>query len=921
MISFQAPEAFLLGLVVLAVLRRRFVRGRFVTALRVLLLLLVLGLLARPQLEGAATGRDLVLLVDRSRSVPAEILAAVQEHAELAQARRQAGDRIGMVSFGRDAAVEQSPREDFAYAHPGADVDADGTDLAEGLETALALIPPGRQGSILLLSDGEGTGRDASAVARSALRRGIRIDAVPLRRPGVFDLAVEDVGVPGEIAAGEPFQLNVWVRADRPVDAPFRLLRDGEELAVGRRSFRRGLNRIRLRDRLVEPGVHRYEVQVALEGDRVLENNQARAAVRVAGPFRVLCVTPGGREDRLTRSLAAAGIELEVVAPEAAPLTLDHLDGVRAVILEDVPLEDLPAGSAERLRSYVRDLGGGLLMTGGGASFGPGGYYRSPIEEVLPVSMEIREEERKFSLAMAIVLDRSGSMSAIVPGGGTKMDLANLGTIAAIELLGRRDSVSVIAVDSTAHLVVPLVPAADKAGISARVRTIESLGGGIFPYTALQAAAAQLRGASQGTKHIVLFADAADAEEPGDYTSFVPKLRSAGVTVSVIGLGSDKDSDAAFLEDVARLGGGRCFFGEDPADLPRMFAQETIQVARSSLCEEPTDVAVQPDIVAIGALQGAAFPQVGGYSIAYLEPGAQRALVTTDDTAAPLLAFWQAGLGRTAAFLGEADGRLSGGLATWEGYADFFGTLVRWLAGTEAVRDVYAEVTRRGHEAVLSVEVEAGREELLGGLEARLLDADGEAHPVLLTRVDDTRLEARIPLVGEGVHRPVLRTADGRFLRLPAVTLPYSPEFEPRLTPDEGLRTLRGLVTIAEGQLDPTAGALMAGDRRSAGVTPLGPWFAWAALGVFLLEVFVRRLRPTLPWRGLLRPVEALRALRRARKIRARPEAWASAARGADPQDEVAPEAPPAAPPQVEREDDIASVLQRAKRRRRGPDA
>ena len=64
-----------------------------------------------------------------------------------------------------------------------------------------------------------------------------------------------------------------------------------------------------------------------------------------------------------------------VHAAETAPLTLDHLDGVRAVVLENVPLADLPAGAAAALASYVRDLGGGLLMTGGRASFGPGGYH------------------------------------------------------------------------------------------------------------------------------------------------------------------------------------------------------------------------------------------------------------------------------------------------------------------------------------------------------------------------------------------------------------------------------------------------------------------------------------------------------------------------------------------------------------------
>lgn len=353
-----------------------------------------------------------------------------------------------------------------------------------------------------------------------------------------------------------------------------------------------------------------------------------------------------------------------------------------------------------------------------------------------------------------------------------------------------------------------------------------------------------------------------------------------------------------------------------------MYAQETIQVARSSLVDEPTTVSVLPDIVSVGALQGSTFPVVGGYSIAYLKPGAQRGLVTRDDTAAPLLAFWQAGLGRSAAFLGQADGKLSGDLAGWNGYADFFGTLVRWIAGTEAVGDVYAEVSRQGHEAVLGVEVEAGREDLLGGLEAQLLAPDGSTRRVLLTRVGDTRLEARIPLPREGAYRPVLRTADGRFLRLPAVTLPYSPEFEPRLGPDEGERILRDLVRTAVGRMDPPADELMAGSRRSTGVTPLGPLFAWAALALLLLEILVRRLRPRLPGVDILRPLRWLGALWRSLRARGRaaPEAWEAtperSASTAGDEPEPTPLGKTKAAAQAD-DEGIASVLDKAKRRRR----
>jgi len=212
----------------------------------------------------------------------------------------------------------------------------------------------------------------------------------------------------------------------------------------------------------------------------------------------------------------------------------------------------------------------GLLLTGGGGSFGLGGYFKSQLDPYLPVSMEIKNEHRKLSLAMVVALDRSGSMAAPVGGGRTKMDLANLGTCAAIETLGPYDEVGVIAVDSAAHLVSPLTSASDKDAICAQVRTIRSLGGGIFTYTALVNAARLIQESNKGTRHIVLFADAADAEEQGDYKRLLEAVEPLGITVSVIGLGSESDSDAAFLKDVAERGKGRIQFTSNVDELPRL---------------------------------------------------------------------------------------------------------------------------------------------------------------------------------------------------------------------------------------------------------------------------------------------------------------------------------------------------------------
>src|SRR5690606_31443960 len=116
-----------------------------------------------------------------------------------------------------------------------------------------------------------------------------------------------------------------------------------------------------------------------------------------------------GTEGNFTRALRAGRIPVDVASAKEHPLTQDALDQYRAVVIENLPADHLGRLKMERLAQFVEDLGGGLLLTGGERSFGTGGYFKSPLDPILPVSMEMREEHRKNSLALAIALDRSGS--------------------------------------------------------------------------------------------------------------------------------------------------------------------------------------------------------------------------------------------------------------------------------------------------------------------------------------------------------------------------------------------------------------------------------------------------------------------------------------------------------------------------------
>ena len=189
--------------------------------------------------------------------------------------------------------------------------------------------------------------------------------------------------------------------------------------------------------------------------------------------------------------------------------------------------------------------------------------------------MELRREHRKLSLAIVVAMDRSGSMSMTVGGGRTKMQLANLATAEVFDMLSPMDEFGVVAVDSSPHTIVDLAPVENRSHVRSDILRIGSQGGGIFIYEALSAAATMLLKAQAGTRHIILFADAADSEEPGRYRQLLEECRKANITVSVVGLGTPSDVDAELLQDIAYRGNGRCFLPRMPKSLPRLFAQDT----------------------------------------------------------------------------------------------------------------------------------------------------------------------------------------------------------------------------------------------------------------------------------------------------------------------------------------------------------
>ncbi|MBC7820649.1 MAG: VWA domain-containing protein, partial [Planctomycetaceae bacterium] len=405
MIQFQYPELFLLAIPLAFAYRRWGTARGFTGVLRVTLLALLLLALTGPRWNLGGEGIDIVVVADRSRSLPAKGDESIRALVRDLEKNRKSGDRIGLVTFGSRAEVEHTLSRNSELGAYTRDVLPDGSDLNDAISAALNLIEPTRPGRVLVMSDGEANGASPLSAARRAREVGVPVDFRLFERNRIGDLAIESLTLPDTVAPREPFQFAVRVHASREAHGTVRVLRDGNEIAKLERDFVTGLNRVLFRDLLEEGGLTNYSAELLLEGDPLEENNRGAGVVRVEAAPRVLVLNADGQEDNLVRALRAARLPVDVVAGKSHPLTQDSLDKYRATIVENVPAGDFGRLKMERLAQWVEDLGGGLLVTGGERSFGVGGYFKSPLDDVLPVSMELREEHRKNRVAIVIALD------------------------------------------------------------------------------------------------------------------------------------------------------------------------------------------------------------------------------------------------------------------------------------------------------------------------------------------------------------------------------------------------------------------------------------------------------------------------------------------------------------------------------------
>lgn len=637
-----------------------------------LLLFAVLALaLAAPQLIRTSDTLTVIALVDTSASVRAYAPTTLDAQgipvtiADRALARlerdtsRLDDDRLGLLAFDAVprliASPTPAPLTDPSFELPT----SEGTDIPAAIRAAQALVPPDSRARILLISDGLNTGPDPESLPLLA-----PIDVVPIDYTITNEVILESVRAPSRARPGSVIPVEITLRSTTNAQGTLALTVNATPIDLDPDStstdlplaLRPGTDTITVRAPIDQGRVHRIRARwIPSTNDTSAANNESSAITLARDQGRALLVIPSTESapqaDHLLALLESQNWTTDTTLPSNIPTDLVELEAYDIVLLVNTPRDLVPRRAEHALIDAVRALGVGLVLVGGDQALSAGAWKGSDLADIIPLELDVPDDVVKAHVAVALVLDSSGSMARSVLGSSrSQQAVANEAAAGAIEVLDQSDYVSVIAFNNAARTVVPIRRNDDTQSIQQRIRSI-SPNGGTNLTPALDLARQQLLSVDSNTKHIVVLSDGS-SQNAAALPGIAKELAAEGIKVSTITIGDEADEMTMRL--IAQQSGGLYYRVVNPSVLPRVFLK-AVRVLRKPMVREGTITPVILEPTSPLALGLPDLPSISGLVVTEFKSNDPRVMTPiVSEEGEPILAAQQTELGRVAAFTSDA---------------------------------------------------------------------------------------------------------------------------------------------------------------------------------------------------------------------------------------------------------------------------
>jgi uncharacterized membrane protein len=670
-------------------------------------------------------GMTLLILADRSFSIPQEVAPnsvrdarwdrLVEAIKQATRDRSRGQDRVGVISFAAKPRLEYPATDipELNMRDVGSSLDRNLSDLGAAIRLGLASFPEGAARRMLLISDGNENRGNAETEARTAKINGVPIDVLPLKYRYEDEILIDRLDVPSESRPGQDIPLRVIARnyAGRPIPGKLRIIRqmgDKIDQAEERHTLEPGLNVIAARWPArygSGAGMINYEasfIPERLPSDRQ-DNNKSTAPVMLTSSGRriLLVVQDKSKQSHaplvkaLTEKPSAKGQRVvEVLPADSLPADDDQgrftLSNYDTIILFNLPSEVVPRTQQEAIRKTVRDQGTGLIVVGGPVSFGAGGWQNEPLEEAMPIDNALRSRKVQAKGGLALIMHAS----EMEEGNYWQKEIAKL----AISKLGPHDEVGILYYGygiaggggNNGHVWhVPLQEVGEDKNRAAILNALGSMQPGDMPQydpsmtMALDSLTEEKRGIA--TKHVILISDG-DHGLLSDQT-ILDRYKKMRVTLTTIGITTHGAPAQAAMARLSKAAGGRHYAVDDPKKLPGIYIKETRVLNQSHIYEKVFTPRLTSEHGDPFREWAKGFPPLHGFvrtsrkESNLVQVLMQAPLAGEDEN--PIYAQWQYGLGRSVAFTSDAMGDAGSWAREWVAnnpglYGDFWTRVVDW---------------------------------------------------------------------------------------------------------------------------------------------------------------------------------------------------------------------------------------------------
>ncbi len=690
-------------------------------------------------------------------------------------------NQTGVVVFGDDVLVDQFVTDKNIFTSISSAPVSTATNLEKAVSTALSIFPDDTAKRLVLITDGLENAGSIEQMVGSVTASDVDVKVIKLEQNMEEEVYVSDVELPDYVHVGDSFNVKVTIQSNVETQAVVSLYSGRTLKGQSTVNLTSGVNQFVFQDVGEENGTQDYRVMVEPVDDTVSMNNEYCAFTQVESEPKILLVEGEvGEGEQLASILDACGVDYDKITPTGVPEDLSSLIQYKAVVMVNVNSYDLKQGFLDNLESYVRDYAGGLICTGGDNSFAMGAYQDTALETVLPVNMFLEGDQEVATMAVVMVIDHSGSMSTIADSGSSAscLDLAKQAALAGVETLREQDEVGVLVFDDTYDWAVPLQSASDLTAIRNGIATIKD-GGGTSIYPALSAAADQLNQSDAQIKHIILLTDGQDYYD--QYSDVINKINNGGITLSTVAVG--EDSDQALLQNLATQCGGRYYYTDADAGLPKIFEQEIILSGKTYLINEEFVPVITSQSELIEGLMEGDVPTLLGYIGSSAK--SQATVILQSEEGDPILSTWQYGLGRTIAWNTDATNEWTANWANWDNYVQLWDNMINYVVSNTNVDGDSLEIVQEGNSAILSYTTENYDQNTI--VKAVCTDAEGNTQELTLDPVAPGEYQTSIDMEELGIYTISLQNYNGEEIQssmISAVAMQYSPEYRFDLVSD-----------------------------------------------------------------------------------------------------------------------------------------